>query len=103
MEKLISAVGIITPIAALVCQLVYLARWGGKVDVKIDHIKDGVKEVKNDFDKKIDTLKADIKEDIRDLKNKQETHNGWISKIEAANQSAKAAHHRIDELKERAK
>jgi len=79
----------------LITNLVSIGMWVGSVIAfkkhiveKLDDFKERQKEIKEEFDK-----------NIKRLEEKQDKHNNLIERMTIVEQSTKAAHHRIDEIR----
>lgn len=52
------------------------------------------------LEKSLEDFKKDVKDDMSRLEAKQDKHNNLIGRMFIVEESAKSAHHRIDELRE---
>ena len=86
-ESFYQILGFILTLAVNIGAIGYF--WG-KVSTKITSLEDA-----------IELYRKDTKEDIERLELKQDRHNGLYEKVTRAEESAKAAHHRIDTLEMR--
>lgn len=85
-------IAIIGVLFTLLVNVISIAFFWGKITAKLSALEGVVK-----------TYRDDTKDDITRLEQKQDKHNGLYEKVTRAEESAKAAHHRLDTLEMRAK
>lgn len=92
-------VAIITLIILLVTNIVVVVRSITKNEDKLSFLKEEFEKFKKEIIQRIDENHESEKEQIERLERKQDRHNGMYENTIKALESAKAAHHRIDEMK----
>ena len=92
-------VAVITLIVLLVTNIVVVVRSITKNEDKLSFLKEEFEKFKKEIIQRIDENHESEKEQIERLERKQDRHNGMYENTIKALESAKSAHHRIDEMK----
>ncbi len=93
---LISAIALLITVIA---NIVAITKFATTQKVSLDAMKESFKEFKEGINHQIDQNMKHTEEHIKRLEEKQDKHNNLIERMAIVEQSAKSAHHRLDEMK----
>lgn len=86
-------------LVTVIVNIVAITKFATTQKVSLDAMKESFKEFKDSINKQIDQNQKHTEEHIKRLEEKQDKHNNLIERMAIVEQSAKSAHHRIDEMK----
>lgn len=86
-------------LVTVIVNIVAITKFATTQKVSLDAMKESFRDFKESINKQIEQNQYHTEEHIKRLEEKQDKHNNLIERMAIVEQSAKSAHHRIDEWK----